>query len=278
MKLKNPPKFVYNAYLNYCKLTGPFRMKPDFIIIGSEKCGTTSLYEYLKKHPSVVASKGKEVSFFDKNFHRGDGWYRSFFPSLLTKYFKKIITFEATPRYFIHPHAAERISKLYPNVKLIVLFRNPVDRAYSHYEQETIYAGRETLPFEDALEKENERISKEYEKMEQDENYYPCSYYWFSHKEGGMYFKHLTRWMKFFSKEQFLFVKSEDLFTNPTETYNEILKWLELSPYELSEYKIYKERNYREKLDSTMREKLNNFFQSHNEQLYKFLNRDFNWK
>ena len=176
MKLKNPPKFVYKAYLIYCKLTGPFRMKPDFIIIGSEKCGTTSLYEYLKKHPNIIASTGKEVSFFDKNFHRGNGWYKSFFPSLLTKFFKqtfsrtKILTFEATPRYLIHPHAAKRISKLYPNVKLIVLFRNPIDRAYSHYEQETIYAGRETLSFEEAIEKENERISHEYEKMERDEN------------------------------------------------------------------------------------------------------------
>ena len=118
MKLvKNPSKRLYAAYLHYCKFKGLFHSKPDFLIIGGEKCGTTSLYEYLIKHPNVLPAKGKEVYYFDYKFQNGFGWYRTFFPKLLTKKFKefikkkKILSGEATPRYLNHPHAAKRISK-----------------------------------------------------------------------------------------------------------------------------------------------------------------------
>lgn len=281
-KRKNPPSILYLAYINYCKLKGLFHIKPDFLIIGGEKCGTTSLYEYLIRHPNILPVKGKEISFFDNKFHHGFGWYKTFFPSLLIKKYNemflknKVITGEGTPRYLNHPHAPKRISKLLPKVKLIVLLRNPVDRAFSHYNME-VARGREKLSFEKAIENEKERICAEYEKMERDESYYSRSYYWYSHLEAGIYIKHLKRWMELFPKNQFLIVKSEDLFKNTTTTYNKALQFLGLSYYKLPEYKKFKERKY-EKLDIDLRKKLNDFFQPHNEQLYKFLGRDFAWE
>lgn len=281
-KRKNPPSILYLAYINYCKLKGPFHIKPDFLIIGGEKCGTTSLYEYLIQHPNILPAKGKEVYFFDKKFHNGFSWYRTFFPSILRKKYynfvlkKKIITGEATPRYLNHPQAPKRISELLPDVKLIVLLRNPVDRAFSHYQME-FSNGREKLSFEKAIENEQERIGEEFNKMEMDGSYYSPSYYWFSHLEAGIYINQLKRWMEFFPKEQFLIIQSEELLEATTSTYNKILKFLNLPAYQLTNYKKYKSRNY-EKLDATLRKKLTDFFQSHNEKLYNFLGMDFGWK
>lgn len=281
-KIKNPPKMIYQAYINYCNLKGIFHTTPDYLIIGAEKCGTTSLYEYLLRHPNIIPAKGKEISYFDNKFRNGFGWYKTFFPSLLNKkcnqnFLKnKIISGEATPRYLNHPHAPKRVLKLLPKIKLIVLLRNPVDRAYSHYQMEVI-RGREKLSFEKAIECEKERISEEFQKMEIDDTYYSRKYYWFSHLEAGIYIKQLKRWMGLFPKNQFLIIQSEDLFKNTTSTYNVVLKFLGLSHYELPEYKKFKERKY-QKLDTGLRKKLSDYFQPYNEQLYQFLGRDFSWE
>ena len=281
--IKNPSKRVYQLYLHFCKFKGLFHSKPDFLIIGGEKCGTTSLYEYLIKHPHVLPAKGKEVYYFDYKFQNGFGWYKTFFPKILTKKFigliknKKILSGEATPRYLNHPHSPKRILKLLPNVKLIILLRNPIDRAFSHYNMETDQ-GKETLSFKDSIEHEDERIIPEYEKMKQNENYYGRKYYWYSHVEAGIYIKYLKRWIEMFPKNQILIVKSEDLFENTSITYNKVLDFLGLSYHELSGYKKFKERQYAEKLDPDLRKKLSSFFQPHNEELYEFLKKDFAWE
>lgn len=175
-----------------------------------------------------------------------------------------------------HPHAPKRILKLLPNVKIIILLRNPIDRAFSHYNMETDQ-GKETLSFKDSIEHEDERIIPEYEKMEQNENYYGRKYYWYSHVEAGMYIKYLKRWVEMFPKNQILIVKSEDLFENTSITYNKVLQFLGLSNHELSGYKKFKERQYTEKLDPDLKKKLLEFYKPHNEELYKFLEKDFSW-
>jgi hypothetical protein len=100
---------------------------PDFLIIGTMKGGTTSLYHYLLTHPQIAAATRKEVHFFDKNFHRGIAWYRTQFPSLIqcdmaeTRQGQRVITGEATPNYLFHPHAPARAALVVPKAKLIVL-------------------------------------------------------------------------------------------------------------------------------------------------------------
>ena len=114
------------------------RLMPDFIIIGAARCGTTNLYRNLTQHPYIVPAFRKEVHFFDhtSNFKNGVAWYRAHFPLLLYKHYKQvrkqdIVTGEASPYYIFHPHAPKRAFEIVPQVKLIVMLRNPVDRAYS---------------------------------------------------------------------------------------------------------------------------------------------------
>src|SRR5947209_2592633 len=109
------------------------RGMPGFLIIGAQRCGTTSLYDDLVKHPSIATASQKEIHFFDLNFQKGIDWYQAQFPGLGQKGF---ITGEASPYYIFHPLAPKRILAAAPEIKLIVMLRNPVNRAYSHYQHE----------------------------------------------------------------------------------------------------------------------------------------------
>ena len=128
-----PDRFIRNLSRNY-------RLLPDFLIIGYQKCGTTSLYNYLAQHTNIAPAGRKETHYFSISYWRGINWYKSYFPTIFTKKKKggktngKFITGEASPQYIYHTYSLDRIQKTLPNVKLILLLRNPIDRAYSAYQ------------------------------------------------------------------------------------------------------------------------------------------------
>jgi len=285
-RLRKHPYFhqlSINVHRKYCKLTGFLHVLPNFYIIGAAKCGTSSLYEYLIYHPEVQPAVTKEVHFFDHYFERGLNWYKVCFPLKLHKFFvqnlgkKKFITGEASPRYIDHPNSPKRIKEITPKAKFIVLLRNPIDRAYSHYNM-NVRQGIETLSFEEAIEQQTKRTKDEFKKMEEDENYYSKPYFSYSYIERGIYIKKLEHWMKYFSKEQFLVLKSEDMLKKPNETYQQILKFLNLSPWVLKEYKHYRVSSYKKPLiNPATRQQLRDFFKPHNEKLSEFLGKNFEW-
>lgn len=285
-KLQKHRKLQYltsEIYLKYCERTGFLHVLPDFLIIGFVKCGTTSLYEHLLRHPSVFSPRGKEIDYFDRFYARGLSWYRTKFPSKLQKNFVKnwlkqdFVTGEATPRYIEHPHALQRIKEILPKAKFIVLLRNPVDRAYSHYNQ-NLHLNYEYLSFQDAIAVELERTKKRYEKMQKDETYYSWDYELYAYLQHGIYFHHLERWMKVFSKEQFLIIPSEEFSQNTNEYYNKVLTFLNLPKWELSQYKKYKQRTYiNPKIEPSLRKKLVEYFKPHNAKLYKLIGTNFHW-
>jgi len=262
--------------------TGSAHVLPDFLIIGAARSGTTSLYQYLSQHPSVIPGVGKEVYFFDKKFDRGINWYKSFFPTKLSKsrlenkQKRNCLTGEATPRYIHYPHTPKRVFDLIPNVKLIVLLRNPIDRAYSHYQMEVDH-GNEELPFEEAIEQEEKRITDDMKKMEKNENFYSVHFYRKSYLTRGIYVNQLKRWFEYFPREQFLILKSEDFYSKTSEVYQQVLDFLSLSKFELNSFKAYQMRKY-SAISAETRKKLADYFRPHNEQLYQLLGRNFDWK
>ncbi len=264
----------------YRKVTGLIRLLPNFIIIGGQRCGTTSLYHYLIQHPCVVSSLRKEVHFFDLNFKRGINWYRSHFPLTIYPSVKrliyhpsKILTGEASPYYIFHPLVPKRIIKAIPKIKLIVLLRNPIDRAYSHYNHER-KLGYEKLSFEDAIYKEEERLSLEKEKILKDENYYSMPHRHYSYLSRGIYVDQLKTWFEFFKQKDFLIIKSEDFYQSPEEIYQRVLNFLSLPELNLPNYTQYNQQKYPKMNDST-RKVLCNYFKPHNEKLFKLLNASF---
>ena len=127
---------------------------PDFVIIGAQRSGTGRLYGLLTRHPDVERASVKEVHYFDRpdNFRRGIEWYRRRFPAR-RRGSQRHITGEATPSYLVDPPVPERIAEAVPEVRLIVLLRDPVARAYSHFHM-AYRKGNETRSFEEAVEEE----------------------------------------------------------------------------------------------------------------------------
>src|SRR5579859_2819290 len=165
----------------YRMTTNRLRLLPDFLIIGGQRCGTSSLYYYLTEQPGVVAASTKEIHFFDDYYTKGLGWYKAQFPTAsYKKYIENVrklhfLTGEASPYYLFHPHAPRRIKAALPNAKLIVLLRNPIDRAYSQHWLE-VMGKYESLSFEEAIQSEPERTAGELDKMLTDENFHSYSH------------------------------------------------------------------------------------------------------
>ena len=277
----------------YRMSTSQVRLLPDFIIIGTQRGGTTSLYYYLTEHPGIARALMKEVHFFDDNFREGLNWYRAQFPSSLQKYYAErirkehFITGESSPYYLFYPPAPKRISALVPQAKLIVLLRNPVDRAYSHHWLVTLEEN-ETLSFEEAIKCEGERMAGEHEKILANEHYSSFNHRHYSYLSRGIYVDQLKHWMNYYPKEQFLILKSEDLYKDTAAVFQQTLDFLGVPGEELhgnKEFKQYREPNKKgykneekpPEMDAKVREYLVAYFKPHNQRLYEFLGRDFGW-
>ena len=284
-KLEKYPKIqksVTSLYLKYCSLFGSSHVLPDFYIIGFVKCGTTSLYEYLISHPNVHPPKGKEIDYFDRLYSRGINWYKMGFPLkfhrfIMTKILqKKFITGEATPRYIENPHAPQRIKQVTPHAKFIILLRNPITRAFSQHNM-NLKNDYEYRNFEDALNHETERIEGRLQKMEKDSGYYSWNYDLYGYKEHGIYVDKIKQWMEVFPKEQFLIIQSEEFLEDKSKTFEQVLEFLGLPKWEPDEFVLYKKRKYKELMDPDLRRKLVDYFKPHNQRLYEFLGRKFDW-
>jgi Sulfotransferase domain len=269
----------------YRGVTSPLRLLPDFLIIGAQRGGTTSLYNYLQAHPAIAPSSTKEVHYFDRRFDKSLAWYQGHFPTKIEKYHTQLLsrqpflTGEATPCYLFYPHASQRVVQSLPDVKLIVLLRNPVDRAFSQY-YHALDHGFATLSFEDAIEREEERAARERELIMKDEYYYSIEYMERAYLSRGIYVDQLQAWMKLFPREQFLFLKSEGFYTNPAATVKEVLEFLNVPEAEIQlskeAYKPYNNYTYA-RMDPALRKRLLAYYEPHNARLYDYMGVNFGW-
>jgi hypothetical protein len=254
---------------------------PDFLIIGAMKCGTTSLYHYLIQHPDICPAYFKEIHFFDNNYHEGFKWYRSCFPTLFYKYYtihvrrRNFITGEASPYYMFHPHVPQRVHQTIPNVKIIIILRNPVDRAYSHY-QHWVREGIEKLSFEDAIKAESERLAGEREKMLGDEHYYSYNYGYYSYLLRGIYVDQIAAWKSLFNCKQIMILNTEKFYTDSQRILLKVFEFLKLPAYSLIDFKGKNIGRYPE-MPGSIRRDLVDYFASHNKRLYELIGTEFDW-
>jgi len=156
-----------------------------------------------------------------------------------------------------------------PHVKLIAILRNPIDRAYSHY-QHGVRRGREHLSFEDSIQQETDRLQEETEKLLQIDNYKSFNHFHFSYLSRGRYVEQLKRWWQYFPKEQLLLIKSEDFFEHPTAVIKKVLIFLGISDlnWEVQSKKRYQKADYG-KMNSSTRQYLSEYFAPYNQELYE---------
>ena len=251
------------AIWTYGTATSGFRALPDFLIVGTQRGGTTALYEYLMRHPRILGPPWKEVNYFDRRYSRGPRWYRGNFPS--RRRARGRLVGEASPNTLSHPQAPARAAAQLPHVRLIALLRDPVERAYSHYQHERALR-REPLSFEDALAAEGDRLAEGGD----------AAWWDYSYFSRGLYAEQLDRWLAAFPRERLLILASEELFADPSGTYGRVLEFLGAEPFELESYPPVFSREY-EPMHVGTRAELARRYAEPNARLRELLGRNLGW-
>ena len=222
---------VKAAYVGARMVNAGSRPLPDFLMIGAQRCGTTSLYRYLEKHPQVIgAAPSKGVHYFDVHHERSLRWYRAHFPTRRRRerVGRRAVTGEASPYYVFHPHGPDRVRAAVPNVRLILMLRDPVVRAFSQYQQEYARGFEDAETFERALELEPGRLAGERERMLADPGYDSRAMQHYAYVARGEYAAQLEAWRARFDPEQLHVIQAEEFFTDPETVYRGVLEFLGL--------------------------------------------------
>jgi len=281
-------KIFVNLKSKTREYTSFLRVMPDFMIIGAKRCGTSSLYNYLIQHPSIIPAKKKEIHFFGKSkkaeYYKGIKSYRQYFPTIIQKKYIKLVTGaaltgEASPHYISNPLIVERIYKTLPDIKLIYILRNPVDRAYSHYRLDS-RKGREKLSFEEAVALESEKkLDGKIDVFSKNLKSYNSGHRCKPYITRGLYEQQLKKWYELFPKEKLFFIHSEEFFEDPGLQLNRAFKFLGLPEHRLKEYKKFEEsKNKPDNMGEELRKKLGKYYEPFNRKLYDLLGRDLKWE
>ena len=279
----NPYRFSFEKL--YRKMTSRLRSLPDFIIIGVGRAGTTALYSYLIQHPSIVVASTDnnesvaDLHFFEYMISNNIQWYRSHFPILFSKSKNQknsFITGEYTSTYIYHPDVPKRIFNLLPKIKLIVILRNPIDKAYSTYQQQFRF-GEYTTSFEDTINAEFRRIDLNKDFPELNSNNYDFENFVAQNIiRHGIYADYLETWLKIFDRKQILILNSDDLKNSTKETLHRVFHFLNVSNYDIANTSQVNVGKY-PPINKITRKKLIEFFKPHNQRLNRLLDTEFDW-
>lgn len=263
---------------NFRKLSSSFRALPNCQIVGAQKAGTSSLYYYLTQHPQVHTSFKKEVHYFDggieenvDSFQNGINWYKAHFPFSMSMRANDICL-DATPMYLFHPFAAERIYSLTPESKIIILLRNPTERAISHYFHSKRH-GFENLSIEEAFAKEEHRLSNIIEKQ----NYKKTSFRVHSYQSRGFYLAQIKRFESLFPRENILYLDCQQLFQNPKLTLSKVHEFLGIDAFDTPNIESKNVGTNKKKVPNNVYDKLNHLYKDKNIELAKHLNLNIDW-
>ncbi|MEL7034423.1 MAG: sulfotransferase domain-containing protein [Cyanobacteria bacterium J06592_8] len=256
------------------------KSQPDFLIVGVQRAGTTSLYRYLLQHPQIIVSHFlRETYYFDRpeNYSKGFNWYLGHFPSKLKKGEK--LTFEASPSYLFYPEVPKRIKRDLGDIKMIVLLRDPVDRAYSAWQMYHSYSDNQHQHLRDITDNRSfvEAIRQELN-PETNQAQYPYNYL-----NRGKYVEQLENYYSYFSRENILLLSFDDFCQNLESILNQVCNSLEIESFSGQKIEEFKQKKYAvapyetHPEDEQVLAQLREYFAPFNERLYNLVNRDYGW-
>ena len=272
----------------YGALTSQVRAPADFLIIGAKKAGTSSLMNWLLRHPAVAGlfpgPQGiKSPHYFDINYWRGPRWYLSHFPTRASRRRQEracgslSVAGEASPYYLFHPAAAERATADLPAARVIALLREPVARAYSNFWDRKTFGSEEFDRFEDALEAEPDRLaSVDQDRLRHDPHYYSFHHDHHSYRARGRYAEQLRPWLDRVSADRMLVLAAEDMFRDPAGTFVTVQRFLRIPVSGAIPLRRYNERST-PPIDADTRAAMAEYYRPHNAALYELLGRDLGW-
>jgi O-antigen/teichoic acid export membrane protein len=217
------------AVLRWGLLTSGLRMTPDFVIVGAQRSGTTTLFRLLASHPNLVRPTiSKGTGYFDDSYGKGPRWYRAHFPlrpvaRMLAR--RPVSTFECSGYYLFHPLAAERIARDLPGVKIVAMLRDPVARAHSAYRHERS-RGFETFDFDTAVALEAIRTAGEAERLRRDAGYRSFEHRHHAYVGRGRYADQVRRLLEVFGPDRVYLVEADAFFGDPEAEFARLQRWL----------------------------------------------------
>ncbi|MBI5888974.1 MAG: sulfotransferase domain-containing protein [Deltaproteobacteria bacterium] len=269
------------------------RLRPVFLISGAQKSGTTAMFEYLAKHHLIVTSSIKEIDFFGciARYNKGIGFYHSHFP--LAENNPGKITFDASPNYLFASQAPKRIYDYNPNIKQIVLLREPVERAFSAWNMYRKLYKVDKGWFHNWMRRCDESYDKgqlvrrNIEKFDSFD--YVIAEELSAQEKGkdieasllahGLYSKQLERYFCIFKKEQILILEKDTFKVDTIRTLKQVEKFLGLSEHNWSNEDLASvfKGEYENDVPAKTKELLKAYYRPHNERLYKLINVFYNW-
>jgi Sulfotransferase domain len=264
-------------------ITAEQRVPPSFLIVGTQRGGTTSLFKAMLQHPSFVPPRlRKGVHYFDTAYPHGWRWYLGHFPrrsqieQLSARLGTPVVTGEASPYYMWHPAVPSRIARDLPGVKLIVLLRDPVERAYSGHAHE-FARGFETEPFARALELEPSRLAGERERLLADPAYQSHAVQHQAHASRGQYVDQLEALAAAVGRDRLLVLDSHEYFTDPPPVFARVCEFIGVP--DASEV-VHDQHNARPRsdMDPGVRQRLLDHFAPYDERLAAWLGFPPSWR
>lgn len=276
---------VHHSSRTLGRLTASRRLLPGLLLCGGQRCGTTSLYRALASHPVIMkAILHKGVHYFDTSYHKGLDWYRAHFPTraaalrIADHTGVNPVAFESSPYYLYHPLAAERIATDLPGTKIIVLVRDPVERAYSHHAHEVARGFEDITDFSTALDAENDRLAGEAQRLAADETYYSFSHQHHGYLSRGYYANYLEALTHQVPSEQILVLDSGAFFKDPETTFDTVLRFLQLPWLGDIDFGKHNSRGRPSPLSDSLRAELTNHYAPHDHRLTKWLGKTPSWR
>ncbi len=236
-------------------ISAPLRRRPDAVIIGTQRGGTTSLFNWLADHPEahpVSFTRHQEVHFFDDRYDRGLLWYRSLFPITRAGF-----AYEATPSLLAEHDAPARFASALPDALAVVLLRNPVDRAISQYHH-TTKQGTEARSFDEAFWTDNTGMGRQ-----------------FTYRERGHYEEQLDRWVAAIGRDRLVIAVSEELFADPRTVVGAIVDALGYAPHDFRA--DHHNRQEYPPIDAEARDRMLDYYRERNTGLESLIGRPVPW-
>lgn len=238
---------------------------PNFLIVGAMKGGTSSLFQWLCYHPEVAPPEMKDGEYIKET-----GWFTV--EAMLNRYdgycwlwrnANGKMCGEASSDYFHTYGVPEKIYRVNPEMKIIILLRNPIDRAWAHYWHEVNYNKEEDMSFEKAIQR---RIIDWFD------------IYHYCYLEIGHYAQHLERWYKIFPSKNIAVLFSEEVWKESEFWYDQIQKFLGFkNVYKLSKANVFNKGTYTQEMSVKTREQLREYYRHHNLILSQVLNKEITW-
>ena len=269
------------TFIGFGAATSSLRLEPTFLVIGGQRCGTTSIFNALAGHPQIVRPPvEKGTDYYTLHYAKGRAWYRGHFPVAAVARGRiggRPMAFEACTYYMFHPFAVERIAADFPSIRLVAMLRDPVERAYSAYKHE-FARGFETEPdFMRALDLEDSRLEGEIDRMRADVTYESHAHRHLAYKHRGQFAEQLERVFAVFPREQVHVMESEAFFDHPEKEYRELMQFLRLDTAPMPEFRKHNARPS-SPMPAEAQALLERHFAPYDARLAELLGRDAHWR